>query len=87
MQNSLFAALFPFKGVLQPKQVTVFTANFIKPPTVGVAIWIVRVWSPDTIKRTYISLWWWIEVRKDARKEDAFSPRIGSKIRINGLES
>jgi len=33
---------------LHPKQVLVFTANFINPPTVGVAICIVLVWSPDT---------------------------------------
>lgn len=37
-----------FSPVLHPKQVLVFTANFISPPTVGVAIWIVLVWSPDT---------------------------------------
>jgi len=37
------------RGVLHPKQVIVFTANFMSPPTVGVAICIVRVWSPDTI--------------------------------------
>ena len=34
---------FVVKGVLHPRHVTVFTANFIKPPTVGVAIWILRV--------------------------------------------
>ena len=38
------------RGVLQPRQVTVFTANLIRPPTVGVAIWIARVWSPDTME-------------------------------------
>ena len=38
-----------FITVLQPKQVLVFTANFISPPTVGVAICIVLVWSPDTM--------------------------------------
>ena len=37
-----------FNAVLHPKQVLVFTANFINPPTVGVAICIVLVWSPDT---------------------------------------
>ena len=31
------------KGVLQPRQVVVLTVNFISPPTVGVAIWMVRV--------------------------------------------
>jgi hypothetical protein len=41
--------LFARSGVLHPKHVTVFTANFISPPTVGVAIWIVLVCSPDTI--------------------------------------
>jgi len=35
--------LKPRSGVLQPMQVTVFTANFINPPIVGVAICIVRV--------------------------------------------
>jgi len=47
-KDILLMLLFAFNGVLQPKQVTVFTANFIRPPTVGVAIEIVRVWSPDT---------------------------------------
>lgn len=44
----LLTLLFARKGVLHPKQVTVLTANFIKPPTVGVAICIVLVWSPET---------------------------------------
>jgi hypothetical protein len=35
--------LLLFSGVLQPKQVTVLTANFISPPIVGVAMLIVRV--------------------------------------------
>jgi len=35
--------LFVFNGVLHPKHVTVFTANFIRPPIVGVAIWTVLV--------------------------------------------
>jgi hypothetical protein len=30
--------LFARSGVLHPKHVTVFTANFMSPPTVGVAI-------------------------------------------------
>jgi hypothetical protein len=34
---------FDLNGVLQPKQVTVLTANFIRPPIDGVAIWIVLV--------------------------------------------
>ena len=41
--------LFARSGVLHPKHVTVFTANFMSPPTVGVAIWMVLVCSPDTI--------------------------------------
>jgi hypothetical protein len=51
----------PFgSGVLQPRQVCVLTANFIKPPTVGAATLIVLVWSPATtvnsisISYTYI---------------------------------
>ena len=44
--NSL---LEPRSGVLQPMHVTVLTANFISPPIVGVAICIVRVWSPATV--------------------------------------
>ena len=32
-----------FNAVLHPRQVLVFTANFISPPTVGVAICIVLV--------------------------------------------
>jgi len=40
---------FPLSGVLQLRQVTVLTANFIKPPTVGVAMEIVLVWSPATV--------------------------------------
>lgn len=35
--------LLGFSCVLQPMHVTVFTANFIRPPTVGVAICIVLV--------------------------------------------
>jgi hypothetical protein len=41
--HSLLRLLVGFNGVLHPKQVAVFTANFMSPPTVGVAIWIVRV--------------------------------------------
>jgi hypothetical protein len=33
-------------GVLQPRHVTVRTANFMRPPIVGVAMLIVRVCSP-----------------------------------------
>jgi hypothetical protein len=35
-------------AVLQPRHVTVFTANFMSPPTVGVAIEMARVCPPDT---------------------------------------
>jgi len=35
-------------GVLHPRQVTVLTANFMRPPTVGATIETVRVWSPAT---------------------------------------
>lgn len=44
-KNSLspLMLLFARRGVLHPRHVTVFTANFIRPPTDGVAIWIVRV--------------------------------------------
>jgi len=77
--------LLLFKGVLQPKQVTVFIANFIKPPIVGVAIWIVRVCSPATDP---------ISARRqglgkdlNARRLPAFSPMIGSNILRRGLES
>jgi hypothetical protein len=35
--------LFVFSGVLQPRHVTVLTANFMRPPMVGVAIWTVLV--------------------------------------------
>ena len=35
---ALLTLLFARRGVLQPKHVTVFTANFMSPPTVGVAI-------------------------------------------------
>lgn len=38
-----------FRAVLHPIHVIVFTAYFIKPPTEGVAIWMVRVCSPDTV--------------------------------------
>jgi hypothetical protein len=33
--------------------VTVFTANFMSPPTVGVAIWMLLVWPPETIIRNH----------------------------------
>lgn len=82
----LLRLLVGFRGVLHPKQVAVFTANFISPPTVGVAIWIARVWSPLTSERrksvapsTY--------VRPHEHKLDTFAPRIGSKIRVRGFES
>ena len=39
----LLRLLFGVRGVLHPRQVAVFTVNFISPPTVGVAIWIDRV--------------------------------------------
>lgn len=35
--------LFGRRAVLHPRQVTVLTANFMSPPTVGVAIAIERV--------------------------------------------
>jgi hypothetical protein len=35
---ALLTLLFSRRGVLRPKHVTVFTANFMSPPTVGVAI-------------------------------------------------
>ena len=47
-RDLLLTLLVARRGVLHPKQVMVFTANFMSPPTVGVAICIVRVWSPDT---------------------------------------
>lgn len=36
------------KAVLHPRHVTVLTANFMRPPIVGVAICMERVWSPAT---------------------------------------
>lgn len=45
----LLILLFALNGVLQPIHVTVFTANFMSPPTVGVAIWMLLVCPPDTI--------------------------------------
>jgi hypothetical protein len=42
--------LLAFKGVLHPRQFDVLTANFMRPPVVGVAIDTVRVWSPLTRK-------------------------------------
>lgn len=41
--NDLNIPLFVLSGVLQPKHVTVLTANFINPPIVGVAICTVLV--------------------------------------------
>ena len=41
--DSPLILLLDLSGVLHPRHVAVFTANFISPPTVGVAIWIVRV--------------------------------------------
>jgi hypothetical protein len=48
--NEPATLLLDRRGVLQLRHVTVLTANFINPPTVGVAIWIVLVWSPDTTR-------------------------------------
>ena len=42
-ENTHNIPLFVFNGVLHPKHVTVFTANFIRPPIVGVAICTVLV--------------------------------------------
>ena len=42
-ENEPLILFVDFKVVLQPRHVTVLTANFIRPPTVGVAIWIVLV--------------------------------------------
>ena len=39
----LLRLLVGLRGVLHPRHVAVFTVNFIRPPTVGVAIWIARV--------------------------------------------
>lgn len=36
--NVLFTLFLEVSGVLHPKHVMVLTANFINPPTVGVAI-------------------------------------------------
>ena len=85
-QYALLTLLFARRGVLHPKHVTVFTANFMSPPTVGVAIWIVLVCSPETINGELGK----VDTSKKingARKEAAFSPRIGSNMRINGFES
>jgi hypothetical protein len=46
---TLLTLLFALRGVLHPMHVTVLTANFIKPPTVGVAICILLVCPPDTV--------------------------------------
>lgn len=80
----LFKLLVGLRGVLHPRHVAVFTANFIRPPTEGVAICIVRVWSPDTGKQVRKGL---APIKVNSHRDVAFSPRIGSKIRINGLES
>ena len=51
---ALLILLLARKGVLQPMHVTVFTANFMSPPTVGVAIWMLLVWPPDTVVHNQI---------------------------------
>ena len=50
--DSLVTLLFVRRGVLHPIHVTVFTANFIRPPTLGVAICMALVCPPDTTKLT-----------------------------------
>lgn len=50
----------------------------------GVAICIVLVWSPDTIELVRTPFETSV---KGLHREEAFSPRIGSKILINGFES
>lgn len=54
-QGVLGTLLFARSAVLQPRQVTVLTANFMRPPTVGVAICIDLVWSPDTVDEQCVS--------------------------------
>jgi hypothetical protein len=82
----LLTLLAARKGVLHPKQVIVFTANFMSPPTVGVAICIVRVWSPDTTLHNNECYSTKI-CSSHQHREDAFSPRIGSKILMRGFDS
>lgn len=86
ISDLLLTLLVARRGVLHPKQVMVFTANFMSPPTVGVAICIVRVWSPDTTlhndERYSTKI-----CSSHQHREDAFSPRIGSKILMRGFDS
>jgi hypothetical protein len=72
--------------VLHPRHVVVLTANFIRPPTVGVAICIVLVCSPETARSPQDKVQA-AERLFHSRKDDAFSPRIGSKILISGFDS
>jgi len=45
----------PTSGFLQPMQVNVFLANFIRPPMEGAATEIERVWSPASRELAFVS--------------------------------